>query len=176
MEQAVEQAVDQVANNAMGYAIAIALAGAALATFMTGIGSSIGLGIAGRAATGVLSEKPERYGLMTILVVLPSTQGIYGFVIGLFILIKLNMFGDGIEDLSIATGLQLFAASLPVAIAWMFSAIHQGKTCAGGILMSAKRPEMGVKAGVVYAALVEFYAILGFLISLLAIMMGIQVG
>ena len=36
--------------------------------------------------------------------------------------------------------------------------------------------EMGVKAGVVYAALVEFYAILGFLISLLAIMMGIQVG
>ncbi len=171
-----EQAVDQVVNHAMGYAIAIALAGAALATFMTGIGSSIGLGIAGRAATGVLSEKPERYGLMTILVVLPSTQGIYGFVIGLFVLIKLNMFGGGIDDLSIAKGLQIFAACLPVAIAGMFSAIHQGKTCAGGILMSAKRPEMGVKAGVVYAALVEFYAILGFLISLLAIMMGIQVG
>ncbi len=176
MEQVVEKVVEQAAINAMNYAIAIALAGAALATFMTGIGSSIGLGIAGRAATGVLSEKPERYGLMTILVVLPSTQGIYGFVIGLFILIKLNMFGDGLDDLSIATGLQLFAASLPVAIAGMFSAIHQGKTCAGGILMSAKRPEMGVKAGVVYAALVEFYAILGFLISLLAIMMGIQVG
>jgi len=134
MEQAAEQAV----NLTMNYAIAIALAGAALATFMTGIGSSIGLGIAGRAATGVLSEKPERYGLMTILVVLPSTQGIYGFVIGLFILIKLNMFGGGLEDLSIATGLQLFAASLPVAIAGMFSAIHQGKTCAGGILMSRR--------------------------------------
>jgi V/A-type H+-transporting ATPase subunit K len=170
-----EQAAEQVVNHAMGYAIAIALAGAALATFMTGIGSSIGLGIAGRAATGVLSEKPERYGLMTILVVLPSTQGIYGFVIGLFVLIKLEMFGDGLEDLSIATGLQIFAACMPVAIAGMFSAIHQGKTCAGGILMSAKRPEMGVKAGVVYAALVEFYAILGFLISLLAIMIGIGV-
>ncbi len=160
----------------LDYGIAIALLGAALATFMTGIGSSIGLGIAGRAATGVLSEKPERYGLMTILVVLPSTQGIYGFVIGLFVMIKLNMFGGGIESLSVAQGLQLCGACLPVAIAGMFSAIHQGKTCAGGILMSAKRPEMGVKAGVVYAALVEFYAILGFLISLLAIMMGIQVG
>jgi V/A-type H+-transporting ATPase subunit K len=160
----------------MDYAIAIALAGAALATFMTGIGSSIGLGIAGRAATGVLSEKPERYGLMTILVVLPSTQGIYGFVIGLFVLIKLNMFGGGIEDMSIAQGVQIFAASLPVAISGMFSAIHQGKTCAGGILMSAKRPEMGVKAGVVYAALVEFYAILGFLVSLLAIQIGIEIG
>ena len=160
----------------LDYGIAIALLGAALATFMTGIGSSIGLGIAGRAATGVLSEKPERYGLMTILVVLPSTQGIYGFVIGLFVMIKLNMFGGGIESLTVAQGLQLLGACLPVAIAGMFSAIHQGKTCAGGILMSAKRPEMGVKAGVVYAALVEFYAILGFLISLLAIMMGIQVG
>ena len=40
--------------------------------------------------------------------------------------------------------------------------------------MAAKRPEMAVKAGVVYAALVEFYAILGFLISLLAVMIGIQ--
>ena len=156
------------------YAIAIALAGAALATFMTGIGSSIGLGIAGRSATGVLSEKPERYGLMTILVVLPSTQGIYGFVIGLFVMVKLEMFGGGIESLTLAQGWQLFAACLPVAFAGLFSAIHQGKTCAGGILMAAKRPEMGVKAGVVYAALVEFYAILGFLISLLAIMVGIK--
>lgn len=160
----------------MDYAIAIALAGAAMATFMTGIGSSIGLGIAGRAATGVLSEKPERYGLMTILVVLPSTQGIYGFVIGLFVMIKLNMFGGGIEEMSIAQGCQIFAACLPVAIAGMFSAIHQGKTCAGGILMAAKRPEMSVKAGVVYAALVEFYAILGFLISFLAIFIGIKIG
>ena len=160
----------------MDYGIAIALAGAALATLMTGIGSSIGLGIAGRSATGVLSEKPERYGLMTILVVLPSTQGIYGFVIGLFVLLKLDMFGDGVGAIGLAKGCEILAACLPVAFAGMFSAIHQGKTCAGGILMAAKRPEMGVKAGVVYAALVEFYAILGFLISLLAVMIGIQIG
>ena len=161
----------------MDYGIAIALAGAALATLMTGIGSSVGLGIAGRSATGVLSEKPERYGLMTILVVLPSTQGIYGFVIALFVMLKLNMFGGGLDEaLPVATGCQLFAACLPVAFAGMLSAIHQGKTCSGGILMAAKRPEMGIKAGLVYGALVEFYAILGFLISLLAVMIGIKVG
>ena len=161
----------------MGFGLAIALAGAAIATFMSGIGSSIGLGIAGRSATGVLTDKPERYGLTTLLVVLPSTQGIYGLVISLFVMLKLNMFGGGLEtDLSIATGLQLFAACLPVGIAGMFSGIHQGKACAGGIMMAAKRPEMGVKAGVVYAALIEFYAILGFLISLLAIMIGIKIG
>lgn len=164
----------------LDYGIAIALFGAALATFMTGIGSSIGLGIAGRAATGVLSEKPERYGLMTILVVLPSTQGIYGFVIGLFVMIKLEMFSGGLAEAGIAMtqaqAWQIFAACSAVGVAGMFSAIHQGKTCAGGILMAAKRPEMSVKAGVVYAALVEFYAILGFLISFLAIFIGIKIG
>lgn len=153
----------------MDYGIAIALAGAAVATIMAGIGSSIGLGIAGRSAAGVLSEKPERYGLLTLLVVLPSTQGIYGFVIGLLVLLKLEIFGEGVGDLSMVTGLEIFAACLPVAVAGMFSGIHQGKTCAGGILMTAKRPEMCMKAGVVYAALVEFYAILGFLISFLVL-------
>jgi len=160
----------------MDYAIAIALAGAAISTFVSGIGSSIGLAIAGRAATGVLAEKPERYGLSTLLVVLPSTQGIYGLTISFFVMLKLNLFGGGIEDLSIATGCQLFAACLPVGIAGLFSGIHQGKACAGAILMSAKRPEMGIKAGLVYAALVEFYAILGFLVSFLMIQIGIQVG
>jgi len=159
----------------MDYGIAISLAGAALATFMTGIGSSIGLSIAGRSAAGVLSEKPERYGLLTLLVVLPSTQGIYGFVIGLMVMLKLDMFGDGIGDLPLITGLEIFAACMPVALAGMFSAIHQGKSCAGGIIMTAKRPDMCMKAGVVYAALVEFYAILGFLISFLALNMGIKI-
>lgn len=158
----------------MGFAWA--LLGAALATFLTGIGSAVGLGIAGRSATGVLSEKPERYGSLMLLVVLPSTQGIYGFVIAIFIMLKLNLFGGGVDVVTVENGLELLAASLPVAIAGLFSGIHQGKTCAGGILMAAKRPEMAFKAGVVYAAMVEFYAILGFAISLLLIVVGIQVG
>ena len=131
----------------MDYAMAITMAGAAVATFLSGIGSAIGLGISGRAAAGVLTEKPERYGLATLLMVLPSTQGIYGLVISLFIMLKIDMFGDGVENLSIATALQLFAGSLPVAVAGWVSGIHQGKACAGGIVMSAKRPEMGIKAG-----------------------------
>ena len=159
----------------MDYAMAIALAGVATATFVSGIGSSVGLAIAGKAATGVLSEKPEKYGLATLLVVLPSTQGIYGFVISLFVMLKLNMFGGGIENLSIGTSLQIFAACLPVAIAGLTSGIQQGKQSASGIIMLAKKPEMGVKAGLLYAAMIEFYAILGFLVSLLTIMLGIKV-
>ncbi|MHC4719303.1 MAG: V-type ATP synthase subunit K, partial [Planctomycetota bacterium] len=55
----------------MDYGFALALGGAAIATFLAGTGSAIGVGIAGRSATGVLSEKPERYGQLLLLVVLP---------------------------------------------------------------------------------------------------------
>jgi len=151
-----------------------ALTGAALAVFLAGIGSAIGLGVAAKAATGVLSEKPERYGTLMLLVVLPSTQGIYGFVIGLFVMIKLNMFGPEVVPVTWYQGLAILAACLPVGVAGLFSAIHQGRTGAAGVLMSAKRPDMAFKAGVVYAALIELYAILGFLISLLVLLMGIK--
>ena len=154
--------------------LTFALLGAALATALAGTGSAIGLGISGRSATGILTEKPERYGLLMLLVVLPSTQGIYGFVITLIAMFKVNIFGGAVADVSLAKGLEIFAACMPVAIAGLFSAIHQGKVCAGGILMTAKRPEMTFKAGVVYAAMVEFYAILGFLISFLTLT-GIEV-
>ena len=69
--------------------VSIALLGASMAVFLAGIGSAIGVGIAGRSATGVLSEKPERYGSLFLMVVLPSTQGIYGFLVGFTLLGKL---------------------------------------------------------------------------------------
>jgi V/A-type H+-transporting ATPase subunit K len=156
--------------------LVFALTGMAIAVFLSGIGSSIGLGIASKSATAVLSEKPERYGILMLLVVLPSTQGIYGFVVGLFVMIKLNIFAGAVAAVTWAQGLQILAACLPVAIAGMISAIHQGKTGAAGIMMAAKRPELAFKAGVVFAAMIELYAILGFLISLLTLMLGIKVG
>jgi V/A-type H+-transporting ATPase subunit K len=150
--------------------LGLAYLGVALAALMAGIGSSIGIGIAGRTAAGVLSEKPERYGQLFLQVVLPGTQGFYGFVIAFFAMQKIVAFEGG---LTLMYALAIFAACMPVAFAGMLSAIHQGKTCAGGILMTAKRPEMAVKAGVLYAAMVEVYAVLGFLMSLL-ILLGIN--
>ena len=149
----------------------LALIGAGLAAFMAGIGSSIGIGFAGRSAAGVLSEKPESYGQMFIMVVLPGTQGFYGFLAAFLVMLKLNFFGGtGVLELSTALGWQVLGACLPIAFAGMLSAIHQGKTCSAGILMTAKRPDMAVKAGVLYAAMVEVYAVLGFLISLLILL------
>jgi len=146
--------------------VSIALFGASVAVFLAGIGSAIGVGIAGRSATGVLSEKPERYGTVFLMVVLPSTQGIYGFLVGFTLLGKIV--GPDAVNLSLAQGWTVFAACLPVAFAGLLSGIHQGKVCAAGILMAAKRPEMAFKAGVIYAVMVELYAVLGWLVSTMA--------
>jgi V/A-type H+-transporting ATPase subunit K len=63
---------------------------------------------------------------------------------------------------------------MPVALAGLLSAIHQGKVCAAGIGMTAKRPEMAFKAGVVYAVMVETYAVLGLLVTLFLLFFGLQ--
>ncbi len=156
------------------YGMLLALIGAGLAALLAGIGSAIGIGIAGRTATGVLSEKPERYPQMFLLVVLPGTQGFYGFTIAFIALYNLGIITGEVAELTNIQGLQLLAACLPVALAGLVSAIHQGKTCAGGVLMTAKKPEMSMKAGVMYAAMVEVYAVLGFLVSLLMVF-GIKI-
>ena len=159
----------------MDYGLTLALVGAGLAVLLAGIGSAIGIGIAGRSATGVLSEKPERYGQMFIMVVLPGTQGFYGFLAAFLVMLKLNFFGaGGILEVTNELGWQVLAACLPIAFAGLMSAIHQGKVCAGGILMAAKRPEMAFKAGVVYAVMVEVYAVLGLLVTMFILMMGIS--
>lgn len=160
----------------MDYGFALALGGAAIATFLAGTGSAIGVGIAGRSATGVLSEKPERYGQLLLLVVLPGTQGLYGFAMAFVVLYKLQLFGADIATIGVTQGYQILVACLPVAIAGLLSAIHQGKVCAAGVLMTAKRPEMAFKAGVVYAVMVELYALLGLVITFFILWFGIQWG
>ena len=154
----------------LGLGNAIALIGAAMAVFLAGAGSAVGIGIAGRSAAGVLTELPERYGLNFIMVVLPGTQGFYGFLGGFMVLMNMGIIGGGGKvALSWQQGLMVLAACLPIAFTGLISAIHQGKVCAGGIMMAAKRPEMAFKAGVVYAVMVEVYAVLGLLITIFMI-------
>ena len=132
--------------------------GAGLAVILAGIGSSVGIGYPARAAAGVLSEDPSRFGSMFLLVVLPGTQGFYGIVAAFLIIGKI----PNVETL--AQGMQLFFAALPVGFAGLVSGIYQGKVCAAGINLVAKRAKEAMK-GVIYAALVETYAVLGLLIT-----------
>jgi V/A-type H+/Na+-transporting ATPase subunit K len=138
--------------------VVLAAVGAGFAAIMAGIGSIIGIGYPGRAAAGVLSEDPSKFGSLFLLVVLPGTQGFYGFVAAFLII------GNIPNVVNVSQGMQLLFASLPIAFTGLLSGIHQGKVCAAGVNLVAKRPKEAMK-GVIFAAMVETYAVLGLLIT-----------
>lgn len=148
----------------------IALIGAFLAVGLAGIGSAIGVGQAAIAANGLLSEKPDMFGKVFILEALPATQGIYGFVTAFMIMLKLGVLsGADLSTVTVAQGGYYFMASLPVAICGLISAKYQSKAAVAGINLVAKQPK-NLGNAITNAALVETYAILSLLISMLLVM------
>ncbi|MBM7711328.1 MULTISPECIES: V-type ATP synthase subunit K [Enterococcus] len=147
-------------NNSGG--IIFAILGMATATIFSGIGSSKGVGMTGEAAAALTTSQPEKFGQALILQLLPGTQGLYGFVIAFLIFTNLS------GDLTVVQGLGYLGASLPIAFTGLFSGIAQGRVAAAGIQILAKKPEHATK-GIIYAAMVETYAILGFVISFLLV-------
>ncbi|MCI9626036.1 MAG: V-type ATP synthase subunit K [Clostridia bacterium] len=147
--------------------IVFALAGAALAALMAGIGSAIGVGMAGEAAAGVVTEDPQKFGKVLILQLLPGTQGIYGLLIAFMTLTQIGILG-GDANISLAKGLLYFAACLPMAFVGLWSAKRQARAAVSGIQLVAKRPDQMGKS-MIFAAMVETYAILALLVSILSI-------
>ncbi len=152
----------------MSMGMVYALVGAAVAVLFAGMGSSIGVGTAGQAASGVVSQDPGKFGKVLIMQLLPGTQGIYGLLVGFITLSKIGLLGGGAAELSPETGLMILAACLPVGLVGLVSGIHQGKTSAAAIGIIAKKPEQFGKA-MLFPAMVETYAILSLLISILAV-------
>ena len=150
----------------MEWGLVFGILGAAAAAFLSGGGSSIGVSLAGQAASGVMSEDPEKFGTLLLLVALPGTQGIYGFLSAFLVIVKLGLLGGKIPPVSLFQGLAIFGACLPVAVAGFISGVHQGKVCAAGIMMVAKQPKEFVKP-LILGALVETYAVLGLLVTIL---------
>ncbi len=144
-----------------------AVIGAALATALAGIGSAKGVGGAAQTAMGVLSEDSSKFGKMLVLTLLPGTQGLYGFIVAFLILINCGVMGGTAPD--VAHGLLYFAASLPIGIGGMISAFAQGKAAVSGITLTAKDDSNFSKA-MVSVTLVEIYALLAFIVSLLAVL------
>lgn len=147
---------------------ALAVLGAAMAALLSGMGSAKGVGLVGQAGAGVVTEDPGKFGKVLILQILPGTQGLYGFLSAFLLLVQINIIGGNFVPISIEKGLMYFAACMPIAIVGYFSAIAQGKTAASGVSIVAKRPDQSGKA-ITFAAMVETYAVLALLISILAI-------
>jgi len=151
----------------MSLGLALALAGVAISALFGGIGSAWGVAIAAEAAGGVMTEDPEKFGRLLVMVALPGTQGFYGFLGAFYIMMKINFLG-GAVPLGYATGLQLLFAALPVGIVGLFSGYYQGRASAASIHLIAKRPEEMGK-GIILPAMVETYAVLGLLATILLV-------
>lgn len=148
--------------------LALALIGAALSAVLAGIGSAKGVGKVGESASGLVSQDPSKFSKALILQLLPGTQGLYGLLVATLLLNRVGLMGGTAMDLSWAQGLMYLGASLPMALGGLFSGIAQGRTAAAGIGIIAKKPDESGKA-IIMAAMVETYAILSLLISILII-------
>lgn len=136
------------------------LLGAALAVLLAGIGSARGVGMVGQAASALIIDEPHKFGKSLVMQLLPGTQGLYGFVVGIIALGKLS------PGLTLQLGLAVFMACLPIAFVGYFSAIMQAKVSVCGINILAKNESQSTK-GIIYAVMVETYAILALVMSIM---------
>ena len=145
-----------------------ALLGAAAAVFLAGAGSALVVGIAGQAASGGVTVDPSKFAKVLVMQLLPGTQGILGLLVGFITLSKIGLLGGGAAELTPQTGLLILAACLPVGIVGLISGKSQGQCSAAAIGIIAKKPDQFGKA-MLFPAMVETYAILSLLISILAV-------
>ena len=158
----------------INWGIVLSAAAAVMAAAMAGIGSAVGVGMAGQAAAGVVSEEPDRFGSCLLLQLLPGTQGIYGLLIAFVIATKAGLLSGGSDAVTITNGLNLLFAAMPAAFGGWLSAIAQGKVAVAGINLVAKKPEEFGKA-MLMTVMVETYAVLSLLISFLLVN-GVSIG
>lgn len=142
-----------------------AFVGAALAVIGGGMGSAMGITFAARIANGVLAEEPEKFGKLLILVALPGTQGIYGFITAVLVMVFFQLLGGGAK-VPLSNGIQAFLACLPVVFVCFVSALYQGLTSAAGVVLVAKRGEESGKA-IIFPAMVETYAVISLIATIL---------
>lgn len=142
----------------------LAFLGAAIGTAFACVGSILGVSMVGQSGAGLLTEKPELAGKVITLAVLPGSQGLYGMVISLLFIFNYGPVISGEVAISLSQGFVLFAAFLPVMITCLTSSPYQAKVCSAGMHMLAKDDKLAGRV-ITMAALVETYALLGFLIS-----------
>lgn len=132
--------------------------GPALAMSLASMGSCVGCWTAGEAAHGAMTRTEEGHGKFLAMSAAPSSQSIYGF---LLMLLMANAIKAGtlapISGIGIGVG---------AGMAFMFSAIFQGRVCATGIQASVKSPSVYGKC---FAAvgIIESFALFAFVFSLL---------
>ena len=141
----------------------MAITGIIVAVLLSGIGSARGANMIGKAAAALISEQPEKFGQSLVLQMMSASQGLYGFIVGFLIFMR-------IEDALVFTvALKCLGAGLLMGLTGYLTAIQQSAIATAGIQILAKKPEHSTK-GVLYSAMIETYAIFAFVISVLIVL------
>ena len=92
-------------------------------------------------------------------------MSLFEIIISIAVLAIMGM-GSITVGMDPVAGAKLFAAAMPLAISGLISGIFQGKTAVGGIYAIAKNESLSGKL-ILFPAMVETYAILGLVVSIL---------
>ena len=145
--------------------------GAAIAVGASGIGSTIGITMAGRASEKASTEKGRLFGTNLVFTVLAETPTIYGLLIALIMILN----AASIEELVAAGTLsedQIFwgaiGASVVVGITGFFSALGIGYAASAAITAMSRKEGIFGKS-LVFVILPETIVIYGLLIAILIV-------
>ncbi len=147
--------------------------GAILAVSLACIGSARGISVGASQAAGILSEKPELFGKLFVLMSLPGTQGFYGLVAAILIAVNsgiagAKMIGGTGYIVGPLAGVALLFVGVGMGLAEWRSASYQGNTCSACINWTSKRPDDMGRA-LILPVLVETYGVVALLASILMI-------
>jgi len=149
---------------------AMIILGCAIAIGIAGIGSAIGLALAGSSAVAVTAEKPELFSKCLILQVLPMTQSVYGLLTAILLMMGAGLLGGGGESISALKGVGAVWIGLAVGLTGL-SAINQGMVASSSIGSVGRNPDIASK-GIIYTVMPETIAIFGLLVGIL-LMVGL---
>ena len=140
--------------------------GCALAMGIAGIGSAMGLMLAGSSAVAVTAEKPELFGKCLVFQVLPMTQAVYGLLTAILLMMGAGLLGGGGAQLSNPMlGLTAIGIGLVVGLTGI-SAANQGQVASSSIAATARNPDVAAR-GIIYTVMPETIAIFGLLVGIL---------
>jgi V/A-type H+-transporting ATPase subunit K len=140
--------------------------GCALAMGIAGIGSAMGLMLAGTSAVAVTGEKPELFGRCLVFQVLPMTQAVYGLLTAILLMMGAGLLGGSGADLTNPMlGISAIGIGLVVGLTGL-SAANQGMVASASISATARNPNVAAR-GIIYTVMPETIAIFGLLVGIL---------
>jgi V/A-type H+-transporting ATPase subunit K len=140
--------------------------GCALAMGIAGIGSAMGLMLAGTSAVAVTGEKPELFGRCLVFQVLPMTQAVYGLLTAILLMMGAGLLGGSGADLTNPMlGVSAIGIGLVVGLTGL-SAANQGMVASASISATARNPNVAAR-GIIYTVMPETIAIFGLLVGIL---------